>query len=290
MSERAPTPPPGNSVAVSETLHATAYPTTDLAFGTGQRYDLASGHLSLEVFPEHQLTRITTPTSRLELFNAPTPQVIDGNVVFCRETGHDDTTVHVSPQGTVVFGYVASPTAPEQPATAPEQAQEPPRTTPADNDPLTADPAPPPASGPDGGPHRRPGPDSSPPDTSPAAGPDAAPTCGPRTADTPTKEQQPRLQLTGRLGRDPSFRTSPRGTLVGRFPLAVHTEDGTTTWHAILAFGERAKQLQHRTETGELAKGQEVNLIGYQHTRAQPTREGGTKTVTEIYAVAVTKR
>ncbi|HEX2987915.1 MAG TPA: hypothetical protein VHS06_07065 [Chloroflexota bacterium] len=88
----------------------------------------------------------------------------------------------------------------------------------------------------------------------------------------------------------PAFAPAPRGTLVGRFPLAVHRDDGTTVWHAVLAFGDRAKLLQHRSDAGELAKGQEVSLIGYEHTRAQPTRDGGTKSVTEIYAVAVTRR
>lgn len=309
MAERVPTSPPFDTTALSDALHTDPRDTLDLAFGPGKRYDLAGKQSSLEVFPEAHMSRITTPTSRLELFGSPMPQVIDGNVVFSRETGHEDTSLSVSPEGIVVFGYVSSPQTPKQPApaasdvaTAPEQLQESPLAAPADDAP-TAELTPPAAhSSParihrpreSADPQHRPAAGGSPPDTSPAVVPVTAagntvPTSDRRPAERQTPEQ-PRLQLTGRLGRDPSFRTSPRGTFIGRFPLAVHQQDGTTSWHTILAFGERAKQLQHRAEAGELTKGQEVSLVGYQHTRTQPTRDGESKTVTEIYAVAVTRR
>lgn len=107
-----------------------------------------------------------------------------------------------------------------------------------------------------------------------------------RTAET---EEEQRVQLTGRLGRSPSFRTAKNGTLVAKFPIAVHHEDGRTSWRTVLAFGERAKQLKTRMEAGELLMGREVDVVGYLH---ENTRQGknGPRTVQEIYAVAVKKR
>ena len=98
------------------------------------------------------------------------------------------------------------------------------------------------------------------------------------------------MQLTGRLGRDPSFRTTTKtGTLVSRFPLAQHHDDGTTRWHTVLAFGDRAHQLQRRTQAGELAQGREVEVVGYLHTTTRPGKDGRVRPVQEVYATAVTR-
>lgn len=272
MPERAPHPPPVEQAAISAALHTDSSTTTDLAFGRGHRFELNDHQVSLEVFPEHQASRITTPTSRIELFTAPPPQVVDRQVIL-RDTGHEDVRLAVDPEGRVIFCYVYSP---PLPAKLPQPDQPPSPAAPAPlRDTSSASAALPAET------------ETPPP---PAATPTGARVPTGRTAGTPEHDQAPRVQLTGRLGRDPSFRTSPRGTLIGRFPLAVHRDDGTTVWRSVLAFGSRAEQLQHRSDAGELTKGQEVSLIGYQHTREQPTRDGHTKKVTEIYAVAVTRR
>ncbi len=98
------------------------------------------------------------------------------------------------------------------------------------------------------------------------------------------------MQLTGRLGRDPSFRTTTKtGTLVGRFPLAEHHDDGTTRWHTVLAFGDHAEQLQRRTPARELAQGRQVDVVGYLHTTTRPGKDGRPRPVQEVYATAVTR-
>src|SRR5512135_52483 len=107
----------------------------------------------------------------------------------------------------------------------------------------------------------------------------------------PAVDAEPeRLQQTGRLGRDPGFRTTKTGTLVGRFPLAVHREDGQTSWRTVLAFGERAEQLQRRTQAGELRKGAEVDVVGYRHRNQRAGKDGKQRTTHEIYTVAVKNR
>jgi hypothetical protein len=55
-----------------------------------------------------------------------------------------------------------------------------------------------------------------------------------------------RVKLIGRLRRTPAFRTTAAGKLVGKFPFAVHLENGETAWHDVLAFGDRAATLQKR--------------------------------------------
>jgi len=87
------------------------------------------------------------------------------------------------------------------------------------------------------------------------------------------------------LGRAPSFRTTRNGTLIASFPLAVRDEDGSTTWHTILAFGERAEKLRV-----QLDKGQAVQVISYQHEREVRTKRGETKIVREVYATMVKAR
>jgi single-stranded DNA-binding protein len=110
-----------------------------------------------------------------------------------------------------------------------------------------------------------------------------------RTTTVEAKEEE-RVQLTGRLGRTPTFRTTPKGTFIAKFPLAVHLEDGATKWHTILAFGERAQKLEQRVTAGEVVKGREVEVIGYPHTSEKQSKNGKTKVVREVYAVVVKNR
>ena len=97
-------------------------------------------------------------------------------------------------------------------------------------------------------------------------------------------KEQPRLSLAGRVGATPSFHTTPKGTLVARFPLAVH-ESEKTIWHTVMAFGQRAEKLKD-----SLKKGDAVHVVGYLHQRQVQSKSGKTRTVEEIYAVVVQTR
>ncbi|MGA5195673.1 single-stranded DNA-binding protein [Streptomyces exfoliatus] len=113
------------------------------------------------------------------------------------------------------------------------------------------------------------------------------------TSAEQTEAKEPdsqRVKLVGRLGRTPTFRTTAAGKLVGKFPLAVHLENGETQWHDILAFGDRAAALQKRAEAEELVKGREVEVVGYVHEREYKARSGEIKKAREINSVAVKRR
>jgi hypothetical protein len=107
----------------------------------------------------------------------------------------------------------------------------------------------------------------------------------PTTNETVSAQEQRRLQLAGRVGADPVFRTTPKGTLVGRFPLAIHNPDNTTTWHQVLAFNARAERLKDA-----IHKGDAVRVVGYMHEREGKGRDGQPRTIRELYAVSVTAR
>ena len=98
--------------------------------------------------------------------------------------------------------------------------------------------------------------------------------------------EQERVRLAGRLGTDPRFRETRSGVLVGSFPLAIKQDDGSTRWEQVVTFRERAARLR---EDGP-QKGQSVEVIGYRHTRLQPTKEGTMKSVEEVYAVVIKQR
>jgi Single-strand binding protein family len=99
-----------------------------------------------------------------------------------------------------------------------------------------------------------------------------------------TRIEQERVNLTGRIGMEPRFRTTKNDKLVCSFPLAVHEEDGATRWHNVAVFGERALRLQ-----GELAKGQEVEVVGYVHVQQVSGKDGTPKEKREVWAAVVRK-
>ena len=96
-------------------------------------------------------------------------------------------------------------------------------------------------------------------------------------------EGQLRVTLSGRIGAPPAFRTTPKGRLIGKFPLGVRATEGDAkmVWHQILVFGERAEQTRQ-----SLKRGDAVEVIGYKHERQVPGRTGP-RTIKEVYATVV---
>src|SRR5215211_3783515 len=80
-------------------------------------------------------------------------------------------------------------------------------------------------------------------------------------ATPPAAAERERLTLLGRVGAAPTARTTPKGTLVARFPLGVRDGEATA-WHQVLAFGKRAEQVRDTVHRGDT-----VEVVGYRHTR-----------------------
>lgn len=106
--------------------------------------------------------------------------------------------------------------------------------------------------------------------------------------DAQNTPETPRVRVRGRIGQEAQFRTVPdKDLLVGSLSIAEHPDKDTTVWHDVAAFGERAQKLQEQFGSGELRVGQEVEVVGYLHRRERPTKEGGMRTVEQIYAATI---
>jgi primosomal replication protein N len=100
--------------------------------------------------------------------------------------------------------------------------------------------------------------------------------------EAPATPERPRSVLTGRVGRQPVFDTTPTGKPRVRFPLAMHPTPEATAWHRVYALGEHAQRLR-----GKVERGQEVEVIGFHQARQLKRKDGTLRTVDEFYAVAV---
>lgn len=108
------------------------------------------------------------------------------------------------------------------------------------------------------------------------------------TDEQPPAPEQERVHLRGRAGSPPTFRTTPKGVLVGSFPLAVREETAPdrTTWWKVFVFRQRAEKLRAQ----QLAKGASVEVIGYGYDHTLTKRDGTTTTEHRVNAVAVKLR
>lgn len=96
-----------------------------------------------------------------------------------------------------------------------------------------------------------------------------------------------RVQLLGRLGRDPELRYTGNGTPVANFSLA--TDESYTDqqgqkqqraeWHKIVCWGRLAENV-----SANLAKGRLVLVEGSLQTRKFQDQQGQDRTITEVVA------
>ncbi|MEU6064048.1 single-stranded DNA-binding protein [Streptomyces sp. NPDC047082] len=320
MTERAR--PTFDQEAVAKALGTKAQEVTDPAYGQGQHFQVKSdkNFLSLDTFPESGVSRITTKGARIELFGGMLPKVEDEGIVFLqKDEGHEHSTVALHPDGGLTLGYQvdAGPTSidglpndledTEQIITRAEAVTTPakePEPTPPVNGPKPPEK---PARMSGAFPDERPmiqavesqpqnavtSPDplvEAPQEDDPLATARRIRAQGQAEPEAGGEDEPERVKLTGRLGRTPTFRTTANGKFIGKFSLAVHTEDGETKWHDVLAFGDRAASLQKRVEAGQLNKGNEIEVVGYPHTREYTGRDGTPKSAQEIYSVAIKRR
>lgn len=284
---------------LAEVLDSHPHHTRDIAWGDGTVYlvgDAPDDATRLEVFPTAGVARITGRDVEITLFRQPPPSRYTDRVRFERVDPDEHLELTLTRRGRLRLDVTSLPgddhgasttaddretrlstqpslgTYPDAPETVVDV-----QPTPVENSPESH------VSSADGTviPH-----DAETPvigDSGGAGGHGREPSERPendQVEPTPT-----RLNLTGRLGRPPSFRTTRNGKLIASFPLAVRDDEGNTTWHTVLAFGERAEKLRD-----QLAKGQHVDVIGYRHEREVRNKRGGSRTIEEIYATVIKPR
>ncbi len=94
-----------------------------------------------------------------------------------------------------------------------------------------------------------------------------------------------KVNLIGRLGKDPEVRTFGKGNKMASFSLATDEsyKNGSgkrvqeTQWHNVIAWGPQASIVE-----SYLAKGKEVAVEGSVRNRSYQTKSGETRYVSEI--------
>lgn len=264
MSERTPHPTfergaDWSRAALGEALDAAPAHVHDVAWGDGTRYSVGRDPelpTELAIFPETGVARLTTRSAEITLFRQAPPLLYADQVRFERLADDERLQLTLTREGRISL-HIA-PGAPHELATGTET----PSSTMI--------------------PHSE--------EEGIRAGDSGAPQ-SPMTPpfDAPEDElsaERDRVQLVGRLGAAPRFRTTRNDVLIGTFPLAVREDDDATTWYTVRVFRERAQRLRE----AEHKKGQPVEVIGYRHVHEQQTRAGEPRTVEEIYAVVVKPR
>jgi len=96
----------------------------------------------------------------------------------------------------------------------------------------------------------------------------------------PEQAERERIVLKGRMGKRVRYSTTPRGVRRAEFNLGVALDEEHTDWHTVLAFRQRADQL----EQAQPHSGQYAEVIGYKDLQERKDRDGNLKQVERIIA------
>jgi hypothetical protein len=206
------------------------------------------GDTVLEVYRDAGFARVTTPDARIELYRVPSYSLSGERVVFEQGENDDRTRLLVRNDGKVSFYPVLR-------AAESSRTQE---TAPSGRQ------------------------------DSPARQVTSETTTGPSNPDGDKSGEVEKVQLQGRLGRDPWFSTSDEQQVAG-FPLAVNNQQGETTWHKVVVFDSAAEQLHEAVTKRQINKGKLVAVTGRAVVREEPKSSGGMKKVAEFHATEVTR-
>lgn len=238
-----------NAQAAGKALGAEPHTMRDVAHGDGEA--LTVGDAVLEVYRDAGVARVITPDARIELFRVTSYSVNGERVVFEQGTDDDRTRLLVRGDGKVSHYPVL-------------RAAE---TSGKDENAVNG---------------RQ---DSSTPQV-----PSETPT-GRQTTQSPDGEKNGEVEqqvLQGRLGRDAWFSNNGEEARAG-FPLAIHDEQGQTTWQKVVTFGETADEIEATRKAGKIRKGRLVQVQGLEVTREELSARGARRPVKEFHATQVTR-
>lgn len=98
--------------------------------------------------------------------------------------------------------------------------------------------------------------------------------------------------LVGNLGRDPETRYTPNGIMNVQFSMAVSRrwndqsgqQQERTTWFRVTAWRKLAETMDSLTQSGYLAKGKQVYVMGTLESREYQDQNGVTRTSLDVSA------
>ncbi len=83
------------------------------------------------------------------------------------------------------------------------------------------------------------------------------------------REQSNRVEIIGRVGWEPKFREFQSGNARLQFSISQAMDDGSTKWHSVKAFKERARKYKDA-----IHKGDAVHLVGGKATEKYKDKKG----------------
>jgi single-strand DNA-binding protein len=112
--------------------------------------------------------------------------------------------------------------------------------------------------------------------------PTAAPEPTPAPQAAPESAETEPVTLTGRLTADPILRRTQTGIAVTNFRLAVNHDDGTATFHSVVAWKRTAEVVAQFLKKGRL-----VEVTGHERTRTWTDKDENERESVEINAYRV---
>lgn len=244
-------PDPWHPDEIAVPLASIPSPRLDSLYGLGTRFPLGGDHEysqgELDVYPRAGVVRYAGEGIGLTMSVDHPPQVQGTNVMFSSESPSSFQTLILGEQGEVTLFVQPKP----KQESLPDVSAHPVETL---EEYIAADePAP------------------------------ARTNTKTATNTEPQPKKGERVELVGRAGNNPRVRTTKGGTLIAKFPLAVHetpegeTDEEITNWFTVVAFRAMAERVSELVKRGE-----QYQVVGYLQNR-----EYRGKTYEEVNAVAV---
>jgi hypothetical protein len=244
---------------MANALYAETELTQRLGRPPGRRFNIALGRVRLDAWEDEQYIELQTEHSQLALGGVSPHVIPEGGVVFQtpdHETNPNVPRLWLWADGSFAFFspsrmtetdvFVAEVRAREQER---QQAATETGVLASESRPITT-------------------PSEEAPPDAPAPAPDIAQAPS-GAAAAEQREQNNRVELMGNVSWQPKFREFQSGNARLQFGIAQHLEDGSTRYHTVKAFGDRARRYN-----GQIQKGDAVRVVGGRATERYKDKGG----------------
>jgi hypothetical protein len=236
--DQAPPQEPWDIQGMAEALRAETEIVDDLYHGQGVLFRIGLSRSKLAAWEQHNYIEATTEVIQVRMADVGRPGIDDSGVIFYSRE-RPGQAVWIDHLGTITAHSAGLSPAPEH--LYPEPTGSLPTHQPvldaAPNAPVTA---------------------------KQAGQQDAA-----DSTPVEQREQSNRVEIIGRVGWEPKYREFQSGNARLQFSISQQLEDGSTRWHTVKAFKERARKYRDTVH-----KGDAVHLVGGRATEKYNDKSG----------------
>lgn len=222
---------------MAEALRAETEVVEDLYHGQGVLFHIGLSRSKLAAWQEHSYIEATTEVMQVRMTHVAPPGIDESGVIFYSTTQRGQA-VWIDHGGSIIAYSPGNSPAPEH--LYPER----PGVLPSH--PPVPEPAP----------------------SSDELAPIAS-SSQPATEPSEQRERSNRVEIIGRVGWEPKFREFQSGNARLQFSISQQMDDGSTRWHSVKAFRERAQRYKD-----VIHKGDAIHLIGGRATEQYRDKNG----------------